>query len=170
MAAILLEADVIDRVADEDDRRDERGDRDACRPGDEHVARSDLGGEPSAERGGHRDTAVPGGLVEAEGKAAPLRADEVDLHHYGHRPGEALVDAEEEVGGDDPGPARGYGDEHRHRQRDHPARDQQTSATEARGEPSGAEVGERLRKPEGDDERQHRGGRADAEVVLADQR
>ena len=38
------------------------------------------------------------------------------------------------------------------------------------GERAGAEVGQRLREPEGDDERQHRGAGGEAEVVAADQR
>ena len=97
---------------------------------DEHVARGELGRQPAAEPGGERDAAVAGGLVEPEREAAALRADEVDLHDDGHRPGQALVDAEQDVGGDDPGPARRDGDQQRHGQRDRPAGDQQPPAPE----------------------------------------
>ena len=98
---------------------------------DEHVARRELRRQPAADRGGERDAAVAGRLVEAEREAAALGTDEVDLHHDRHRPRQALVDAEQDVGGDDPAPARGDGDQQRDGQRDRPAGDQQPPAAES---------------------------------------
>ena len=80
---------------------------------DEHVAGGELRCQPAAQPGGEGDAAVAGGLVEPEREAASARADEVDLHHDGHRPREALVDAEQDVGGDDPRPARRRRDQER---------------------------------------------------------
>ena len=55
---------------------------------------------------GDADGEIAGELVEADREAPRLRPDEIDLHDHRHRPGEALVDAEQHVGGDDPAPAR----------------------------------------------------------------
>ena len=111
-----------------------------------------------------RDAAVARRLVKAERQAAPPGPDEVDLHHHGHRPGEALVDAEQEVGGDDPAPARGHGDQQRNRQGGRPAGDQEPAPPDPLGEGAGAEVGERLGQPEGDDEGEDRARRGETEV------
>jgi hypothetical protein len=113
---------------------------------------------------------VAGGLVQSEGESAPLRADEVDLHHDGHRPGEPLVYAEQRVRGDDPAPVGRDRDQQRHGQRERPSAHQQAPPSEPLRECPGAEVGERLGEPERDDERQHRCARGEPEVCLADQR
>ena len=168
--ALLLERDVCGGVADEHHRQQERDHGDARGRRDEHVAGGELGRQPAADRGGERDAAVAGRLIEPEREAAPLGPDEVDLHDHGHRPRQALVDTEQDVGGDDPAPARRDGDQQRDGQRDRPAGDQQTPAAEPLREYAGAEVGERLREAEGDDERQHRGLGGEPEVGLADER
>ena len=61
-----------------------------------------LGCDEARDQGAGGDRAVPGRFVEAEGQAAPARTDEIDLHDHGRRPGQALVDAEQDVGGHDP--------------------------------------------------------------------
>ena len=61
-------------------------------------------------------------------------------------------------------------DQQRDRQRHGPAGDQQPPATGALRERAGAEVGQRLGEPEGDDERQHRRAGGQVEVLAADQR
>ena len=66
------------------------------------------------ERGGG-DAQVAGRLVEPERQASPVRTGQIDLHHHGHRPGEPLVDAEQQVGSDDEPPRRGEPDQQRHR-------------------------------------------------------
>ena len=158
----------VSRTNSTDSRNAVDGDRGSG--DDEDVARSELGREPAAQPSGERDAAVAGGLVQPEREAAALGTDEVDLHHDGHRPGEALVDAEQDVGGDDPAPARRDRDQHRHRQRHRPAGDQQPPPAGALRERTGAEVGQRLDQPEGDDERQHRRVGGEVEVVAPDQR
>ena len=82
---------------------------------DQHVPGGEVGRQPAADAGRDGDAAIPGRFVEPECKPAPTRADQVDLHDDRHRPREALVHAEQRVGCDDPGPARGNADEHRHR-------------------------------------------------------
>jgi len=109
-------------------------------------------------------------LVEAEGQPAAAWTDEIDLHHDRHRPCESLVDAEQHVGRDDPGPARCHRDQQRHRQRGHPPGDQQASPADARRKRARAKVREGLGEPERDDERQHCGARPEAELVAADER
>jgi hypothetical protein len=157
-------------VANEQQREQKRrpGDRDA---GDgEHVARRELRRGQAAQPGRERDAAVAGRLVQPEREAAAPGADEVDLHHHGHRPGEALVDAEQDVGGDDPAPARGERDQERHRQRHGPAGDQQPPPPDPLGQRPGAEVGQRLDQPEGDDEGEDGGAGGEVELLAADQR
>ena len=78
----------------------------------EHAGREGRGG----------DAEVAGRLVQTEREPAPLRPGQVDLHHDGHRPGEALVDAEQEVRGDDEPPGRCERDQQRDRQGDEPSR------------------------------------------------
>ena len=157
-------------VAHEQRRQQQHGHRDRGAEHDHDVASCKRRSEPAAEAGGERDAAVAGGLVEPERQAAAPGADEVDLHHDGHGPGEPLVDAEQDVGSDDPGPARGGGDEQRDGQRGSPAGDQQPPAAGALGERAGAEVGQRFREPERDDEGQDRGAGAEVEVLSADER
>src|SRR6266542_4258245 len=76
------------------------GEHERCRP------QPVLRGEGAGGGGGAGDGEVAGGLVETHGQAAAVRAGEVDFHDDGGGPGQALVDAEQDVGGDDPGPRR----------------------------------------------------------------
>jgi hypothetical protein len=169
VVAGLLERDMGGRVAHEQHGDQERRERDDGGEDDEHVAGRIVGGKPPGQAGGEGYAAVAGGLVEAEREAAAARADEVDLHDHGHGPGEALVGAEQDVGGDDPRPARRDGDQQRDRQRERPARDQQTPAAEALGQRSGTEVGQRLGEPEGDDESEHGRAGGQPEVLAPDE-
>jgi hypothetical protein len=166
----LLQRDVRRGVTHEDHREQQRGHRDHGARHDEHVARGELGGQDAAEAGGQRDAAVARGLVEAERQPAAPRANQVDLHHHGHGPRQALVDAQQDVGRDDPAPARRHGDQQRDGQRHGPAGDQQAPPSGALRERSRAEVRERLGETEGDDERQHRGAGAQVELLAADKR
>ena len=63
-----------------------------------------LRGDEPGEQRGQRDRAIAGRFVESHRQAAALGTDQVDFHDHRRRPGEALVDAEEEVGDDDPAP------------------------------------------------------------------
>ena len=154
----LLEGDVGGGIAHED-HGDQQGDQRDRRPADDqHITGDQVGGEPAADGGSESDAAVAGGLVEAERQAAALGPNQVDLHHHRHRPGEALVDAEEEVGGDDPGPGRCDADQQRDGQGDRPAGDQQTAPAYPLGKRPGPEIGERLGEAERDDEREDRDG------------
>jgi hypothetical protein len=82
----------------------------------------------AGEECGGRDAEVAGRLVQAECEPAPPRPGEIDLHHHGHRPGEPLVDAEQQVGGDDEPPRWGNPDQQRHWQRHQPADHEQPFA------------------------------------------
>src|SRR5262249_703102 len=75
------------------------------------------------------DSEVSGELVEADCETALAGADEVYLHDDGHRPGEALIDAEQHIRGDDPFPGRCPHDQERHRQADPPPQDKRLLAT-----------------------------------------
>ena len=157
-------------VAHEQDGKREGEQRDASAGAHEHVTGRELARQPATGSRGHGDAAIARGLVEPEREAPPVRADEVDLHHDGHGPGEALVDAEQDVGGHDPAPARGDGDQEGNRQRDRPTGDQEPAAAESLRERAGAEVRQRLGEPEGDDERQHRCLGRQGEVSRSDDR
>lgn len=80
------------------------------------------------------DGGVAGGVVQAGGEAASGRADEVDLHIDGHRPGQALVQAEQDVGGDDPAPGRCVGGGEGGGDAEQPADHEELLATEPGGE------------------------------------
>jgi hypothetical protein len=83
-------------------------------------AQAVLGGQSAGRCRGGGDGEIAGGLVESHGQAAAGRSNEVDLHDDGGGPGQALVDAEQDVGGDDP-PPRGCPDQQqRDRQADQP--------------------------------------------------
>src|SRR6266508_1584656 len=85
-------------------RRGQRGFAVADQRGD--LSGGQVGAEGAVGGGGAGDGEVAGGLVETHGQAAAVRAGEVDFHDDGGGPGQALVDAEQDVGGDDPGPRR----------------------------------------------------------------
>ena len=167
---LLLEGDLrggiahckhADQQPDDDDQRRADPDDRAGRVTDR---------EGAGDKGGGGDAEVAGRLVESERKTAPARAGQIDLHHHRHRPGEPLVDAEQEVGGDDEPPGRGETDQQRHRQRHEPADHEQPFASQPLGQLAGGEVRERLGGAEGNDEGENRRGRAQPEVLLAHER
>lgn len=120
--------------------------------------------------GGRGDGAVAGGLVEPHGGAASVWTDEVDLHDHGHRPGQPLVDAQQDVGDHDPTPRRRPDQQQRHGDRGQPAGQEYGLASEAVGERAGDVVHCGLGQPEHHDEGQHRGVVGDTERVLGQQR
>src|SRR5579864_1021531 len=79
------------------------------------------GGQVPGGQRGDGDGAVPGGLVQAHGQAAAGGARQVDLHDHGGGPGQALVDAEQHVGEDDPSPAGPEGQQERDGYPDEPS-------------------------------------------------
>src|SRR5262249_48149285 len=103
-------------------------------------------------------------------EAAAARSREVDLHHDGHRPGEPLVDAEQQVGGDDEPPGGREPDQQWHRQRHQPADHEQPLASDSFRQVAGGQVRERLGDAEGDHEGEDRGARAQSEFLLPDER
>ena len=133
-------------------------------------ARSEGGSERAGDEGRECNAQVAGRLVQTQREPTAPRADEIDLHHDGHRPGESLVGAEEEVRNDDPAPAGRERDQERHGQSKQPADDEEALTPDAVGEPAGGEVRERLGDPEGDDEAEDRALRGEVEVALADER
>jgi hypothetical protein len=170
MVARLFERYVRGGVAHEQHRHQQGGDRDRRAGDDEYIARGERSGQPAAESSRERDAAITGGLVEAEREATAIGSDEVDLHDHGHGPREPLIDTQQRVGSDDPAPARRDRDHEWDRQRERPAGDQQPPAPGPRGSGSREEIRQRLGDAEGDDEREHCRARAQAEVLLPDER
>ncbi len=127
-------------------------------------------GDVAGGERGDGDGAVAGGFVEAHRESAPGGADEVDLHDHRRRPGEALVDAEQDVGEDHPSPSRRPDQQQRDREGDDPPGDQHRLAAVAVGQGAGEEVRRRLDGAEGDDERERRGERGEPELLLGEQR
>ena len=109
------------------------------------------GGDEPGEVGGEGDRQVAGGLVQAHGQPAAVWSGQVDLHDHRGRPAQPLVDAEQDVGGDDPAPGGRPDDQQGHGQADQPAGDQDGFAAVAVGQSAGQEVGGRLGQPEGND-------------------
>ena len=127
-------------------------------------------GDVAGEKCGDADREITREFVEADREPARLWADQVDLHDHRHRPGEALVDAEQRVRRDDPAPARSPADHERNRQADEPAEDQHVLAAVDVGKMSGDQIGEGLDDAEADDEGDDDRGRSDLELFRADQR
>src|SRR6266568_3912203 len=111
------------------------------------------------------DGEVAGGFVEAHGQAAPVGAGEVDFHDDRGRPGQALVDPEQHVGGDDPPPGRRPDDEQRDGDAGEPTGEQDGLAAVAVGQGAGEEVCDGLGGAEGEDVGQ--GGGVGGEVEVA---
>jgi hypothetical protein len=132
-------------------------------------AQPEPGGQVSGGQRGDSDAEVAGGLVDAEREAAAAGADQVDLHVDRHRPGQALVDAQQDVGGDHPGPAGAVGEHERHRQADDPARDQDGLARVTRGDRAADGVRDGLGEAEDHDERRD-GDLAEVKLLGTDQR
>jgi hypothetical protein len=128
------------------------------------------GGDEAGREGGDRHRAIPGGLVEPHGEAAAVRPDEVDLHDHRGRPGEALVDAEQHVGEDNPRPARSERQQERHRDTDEPSGHQRGLAPDAIRQGARDEVGGGLHHAEGEDVRQRSGEGVQVEHLGADER
>jgi hypothetical protein len=167
---LLLVRHVWAGVADCPEADDQRDARDRRRADPDDGARGIGRGQDPADESGEREPQIAGGLVQAQREPAPAGAGEVDLHHDRHRPGEALVHAEQHVGGDDEPPGGSQPDQQRHRQRDQPADDEETLPADPLGDVAGGEVRERLGEAERDDEGEDRRVRAQGEVLLPDQR
>jgi hypothetical protein len=120
-AAPRLPCDLRTRVAHSEhaDQQPHRSDQRRTDPDDRQ--RRVAGGKHAGEEGGGGDAQVAGRFVQSEREPAPPRPGQVDLHHHRHRPGEPLVDAEQQVGGDDEPPRGREPDQQRHRKRHQPA-------------------------------------------------
>ena len=143
---------VTARLADQEHGRSE-AEQGVCQPEEERAgSEPGLGGDPAGHQRREGDRAVAGGLVDPGRQAPPDGTDEVDLHDHGHRPGESLVHAEQQVGRDHPRPGWGEDDQKRHRQTDEPTGDEDRFATESVGERASGKVHGRLGQPERHDE------------------
>ena len=173
-AALVAFADfqphVLARVAHQEDREHRPEDRVADAEIDRNRTQPVAAREIAGQESGDADGEIAGELVEADRQAAALRPDEIDLHDHRHRPGKALADAEQCVGGDDPVPARRPDDHERYRQAEQPAEDQDALAAPFIGKLPGDEVGEGFHHAEADDEGDDQRRRGDAEFLRADQR
>jgi hypothetical protein len=129
-----------------------------------------FGRDPAGGERGDGDGAVAGGLVEAHGEAAACGADEVDLHDDGGRPGEPLVDAEQDVGEHHPAPRGRPHQQERDGDADEPAGDQHGLAAVPVREGAGEEVGGGLDDAERGDEREGGGVLVEPELVGRQQR
>ena len=134
------------------------------RLGPQPEARGDVAG--GERRAGHGN--VPGELVQPHGQAAPLRADQVDLHDHGGRPSKPLAHAEEEVGHEHPFPARCPHEEEGHRNGEQPSADQHRFTADPVGVAAREIIGERLGEAEYDDEGEDRGACGQLKLGLRD--
>ena len=157
---ILLERDVGGGVTHGEDADQEPRNGDQRRTDPDDGAGSEAAGESAGGESGGCDAQVTGRLVQPERQAAAPGPGQVDLHHDGHRPGEPLVDAEQQVGADDVPPRGGKANEERDRQRHQPADHQQALTADPFREVAGGEVGKCLRSAERDDEGEDRRARA----------
>lgn len=139
-----FECDVVAGFPDEHGREDQREDRVAESEQERRGAQSVLFGEHPGQERGDRDCSVACGLVQSHGQSALTGADQVDLHHHCGRPGQALVDAEQNVGEDDPAPGRCPDDQQRHGKGEQPSGDEDGFAAEPIGERASEVVGSRL--------------------------
>ena len=127
-------------------------------------------GNPARRQCTGRNRHVSGELIQAHRQPASLRTDEVNLHDDGRRPGQTLADAEQEIRKQDPVPARRPHEEDGHRDGDQPSGHQHVLATYTVRQSAGAVICDRLRHPEHDDEREHRGTRGEVELLRRDRR
>ena len=130
------------------------------------VRRSDLSGRPREQR----DCAIASELVEPHCEPAPLRAVQIDLHDYRHRPSETLARPQPHVREQHPRPARGPDEHQRHRKRREPPCDQDPLAPESVRKAAAQIVRGRLREAERDQEGKGGGARRDVKVALGKQR
>jgi len=128
------------------------------------------GGDQPGEVGGEGDREVAGGFVEAHRQPAAAWAGQIDLHDHRGRPAQALVDPEEDVGGDHPGPGGRPDQQQRYRQPEQPAGHQHRLAAVAVASRAGQEVGGRLGQAEADDVGECGGDRGQPEDLGGQQR
>jgi hypothetical protein len=117
--------------------------------------------------GAHRD--VAGELVQAKRESPARGSHEVDLHDDRHRPVIAWF-AEEDIGEIDPPPGRRVDDQERDGQREEPSGDQDWLPSDPVGDARGQQVEDRLGDAEAHDEGSDGGLRAEAELLLAQER
>jgi len=103
-------------------------------------------------------------------QASPGRAHEVDLHDDRGGPGQALVDAQQDVGEHHPAPGRGPDEDQGDGDRDQPSDQEYGFAAVPVGEGSGEEVGDRLDQPESGDEGEPADQGGEPEHPLREQR
>ena len=129
-----------------------------------------LGDQPGQERRRGPRRGSPAASFSPRARPAVPRPDEVDLHQDRRRPGQALVDPEQDVGRDDPAPVGRQDQQERDGQTDEPAGDQDRLPPDAIGQRAGDEVGDRLGQAERDEERERGGRRRQAEHLDPEQR
>ena len=151
----LFDLYVSARVPREEKRDRERQSRDEKAGDHDHIASGKLCSQQAGGRRRKRDSTVTGCLVQPECEPTLARANQVDLHHDGHRPGQSLIDAEQGVRGDDHAPTLCNSYQQRHRQGQEPAHDEQAPSPCALRECSSTEIRERLREAKRDEEGQH---------------
>ena len=165
-----FQADVMAGVAHQESRKNEPEHRiadaevEGLRP--QTVALRDIAGE----QGGDTDGEITGEFIEPDREPSRFRSHEIDLHDDRHRPGEALIDAEQRIRRDNPAPARPPGNHERNRKADEPAENKHMLAAIDIGKMAGDQIGECLDDAEADDEGEDGRGRSDLEFFGADQR
>src|SRR5688500_12898877 len=139
----LFERDVTGRIPREEDRERKAGEGDRKTCHHKNIARCELRGKKSACGCCRSNSEVAGRFVQAKCEPALAGADEVDLHHYRHGPGESLVETKRNVRRGDECPAWSDCEQQWNGQRKHPPQDQESTATEALHQRAGGEVRER---------------------------
>jgi hypothetical protein len=118
---LLLERDLRTRVTHREHAKQQTHRSDQRRTDPDDRQRRIAGGKRAGQEGGGGDAQVAGRFVQPEREPAPPRPGQVDFHHYRHRPGQPLIDAEQQVRRDDEAPRGRQPDQQRYRQRHQPA-------------------------------------------------
>src|SRR5215472_804550 len=112
-----------------------------------------MGGDVAGEKSCHAYSKVASEFIEANSQTARFGAYQIDLHDNGHRPCEALIDAEQRVGSNNPFPTWCPHHHERHRQSEQPADNEHALPAPNVGKMAGHKIGKRLDDAKTDNER-----------------
>ena len=160
---------MVSGIADEQNREQRAGKRVSDAEINRHGSQSVQGCEIASEERRRPDRDIAGEFIQSDSKTSQFRPDQIDLHDDRHRPGEALIDAKQGVGCDDPFPARRPDEHDGDGQTEQPAEDQHVFAAPGIGKLPGDEIGKRLDDAEARDKRDDERCRSDAELFCSDE-
>ncbi len=117
--------------------------------------------DPTCEKRGESHRKITGKFIQAHGQAALFLAHEIDFHHHGARPREALIEAEQNIRRDNPIPTRRVHEHERHGHAEEPAEHEQSFSAETIRQRAGEIIRERFDEAENHNERKDRGLRGE---------